>query len=336
LLEHMAFTTTSSRSTLKIVRDMEDAGWGVSQAASRESLVLSLKVLPGDEAAAVDTLAEVALETAFRPWEVAEMKKGRLGYSIGAANSSAEVQLSEALHAAAFLDSNPLGTPYMTSNAQSVSPDALAAHASATFSAGNMVLSAAGVADHAAFVAAAEASFGGAADGAASAPSPYGGGEVRVKTSGGQSYVALAFQCGDAATGAVLANLLSGFSVSYSDTGLFGAYGSCAAGGEAALVESMVGSIKAVASGVSASDFSSAANSAALAANTDGASSNIAENLGSSLLFSGSASAGLDFSGVSADSCASAAAAAIKSQPAVASIGALSTMPGIETVKGMF
>jgi hypothetical protein len=40
----MAFTTTSSRSTLKIVRDMEDAGWGVSQAASRESLVLSLKV----------------------------------------------------------------------------------------------------------------------------------------------------------------------------------------------------------------------------------------------------------------------------------------------------
>jgi predicted Zn-dependent peptidase len=126
--------------------------------------------------------------------QVAEMKKGRLGYSIGAANSSAEVQLSEALHAAAFLDSNPLGTPYMTSNAQSVSPDALAAHASATFSAGNMVLSAAGVADHAAFVAAAEASFGGAADGAASAPSPYGGGEVRVKTSGGQSYVALAFQ----------------------------------------------------------------------------------------------------------------------------------------------
>lgn len=127
--------------------------------------------------------------------QLAEMQKGRLGYSIASANSSAEVQLSEALHAAAFLDSNPLGTPYMNGNAPSISVDAIAEYAASTFSGSNMVLSAAGVSDHGAFVAAAESAFGGAAAGsAASATSAYGGGEVRVKTSGGMSYVALAFE----------------------------------------------------------------------------------------------------------------------------------------------
>lgn len=121
----------------------------------------------------------------------------------------------------------------------------------------------------------------------------------------------------------------------YSDTGLFGLYGSCAAGGEAALVESMVASIKGVAGGVSAGDFAAAHAKAALSANTDGSSAAIAENLASSALF-GTASAGLSFDGITADSCASAAAAALKTNPSVASLGALSSMPGIETVKGMF
>lgn len=117
------------------------------------------------------------------------------------------------------------------------------------------------------------------------------------------------------------------------DTGLLGIYGSCAAGGESALVESMVTAFKGVASGVSDSAFTSAKNNAALAVGET--SSDVAESLGSSLLFSGTASTGADFSGVTAASVAAAAKSALASPPALASLGPLLAMPGIETVKGM-
>ena len=148
------------------------------------------------------------------------MASGRLAYSISSAASSAEVQLSEALHAAAFLDSKPLGTPYMNAAASGVSGDALKEFAATAFSAENMVLAGAGV-DHKSFVAAAEASFGSAASGnALSAPSAYRGGELRIKTAGGESFIALGFEGGasgtdGAAAGLVLSQLLT-------DGGLFG------------------------------------------------------------------------------------------------------------------
>ena len=203
-----------------------------------------------------------------------------------------------------------------------------------------MVLAASGV-DHASFVSAAEASFGSASgDAATTAASPFLGGEVRVRTTGANSFVALAFQGGATGTEAaanalVLEQLVTGaFSVGYSDTGLFGVYGSCAAGGESALVDSMVASLKSAAGGVSAGDFAGALAKASLAANVDSAAATSA-GLGSSLLLTGTATTSAALGGVTAASVSSAAAAALKSAPAVASIGALTTMPGLATIQSL-
>jgi len=342
LLEHMAFSASGERSALKIARDMENAGWGVGQVADRESLIMSLKVFPGEEADAVKTLAESATSSLFRGWEVDEMKTGRLGYNLTSASTSAEVQLSEAVHAAAFLDSKPLGKPYMNKAAASVSTKDLTSFAETVFSPDNMVLSAAGV-DHASLVAAAEAAFGSVKSaGALSAESAYRGGEVRVKTAGGDSYVSLAFEGAAAGSNAdilVLEKLINaegvtGFSTGYSDTGLVGAYGSCAAGAESELVASMVSALKGVAGGVDAKAFNAAKASASLGAVVDDSAS-LAESLGTSTLYSGSASAGVSFDSVTASTVAAAAKKALASNPSLASVGSLLNMPGVEDVKKM-
>merc|ERR1712070_411318 len=101
------------------------------------------------------------------------------------------------------------------------------------------------------------------------------------------------------------------------------------AGSESEVVSSMVSAPKGAAGGLSASAFASAKATASLAAVADDSAS-LAENLGSSLLLSGTASASPSFDNVTAASVSVVASAALASKPTLASLGPLLNMPGIE------
>jgi predicted Zn-dependent peptidase len=207
-----------------------------------------------------------------------------------------------------------------------------------------MVLAGAGC-DHASLVAAAEASFGSASGGASAATAAsYAGGESRTGADIGTTCVGLAFQGASASNSAafdVLQVLLTkagfnAFSANYRDTGLFGLYGN---GDGAAVTAELSGAISgaaAAAPSAAALGAAKAAAKTALATSLESRSA-MAAHLASSVLLNGSAASTADLvaaiDGVTAADVQSAAKSAIASGATLASIGDMSTMPHLSSLK---
>lgn len=336
----LAFTATSSRSHLRMVRDLEDLGATVGCASDREKTVYSVEVLRSNAAAALALLGEAVVAPAASDWQVAE-QKASLSCQLTALQAQPQVVLTEALMQAAFGDNSPLGQSMYpsTGGLASLGAEAVAAFRQETHCGARAALSLVGA--DSSVLSAAQAAFGGLPSGAAAAPAAdtFVGGEARVSADCASTFVALGFAASsDLASLAVLQQLLArrlGDSSAFllpltaGGTGVLGVYAAAAstsAGAVPAAVEAAVAALKAAAAAPAAGDEFAAAAARAATLAADDRRSALAASRAAQLL-SAHAAAALDLASATPETVQRAAAAAVGGPLAMASVGDTSVVP---------
>lgn len=220
LLEHMAFKGTARRSARQIAEEIEAVGGDINAATSIEYTCYTARTLEEDLPLAVDILADILMNSSFADEELAR-EKGVILQEIAAVEDTPDDLVYDMFMAKVFAD-QPLGRPILGTIDTVVGFDAEAirAYLAAHYTAGRMVISAAGAVDHATLVALVTAAFAdlpGAvrSDHAAAAPAHYTGGETRRVARTDQSHLVIGFR-GQPFTGAahyplqVLATVMGG------------------------------------------------------------------------------------------------------------------------------
>jgi len=202
LLEHMAFKSTESRSTLRLMRDIEDIGGQFGAASAREFAIYQGEFLREHTTKAVELLADTIKNSKLAPWDIDEQRK-TIGYELEDMETNAQALLTEMLHSAAYTDQGPLGRPLWcpTRNLQKLGVEDLKSFMATHYTAPRMVLSAAGI-EHDVLVDLAKTHFGdlpGAPTNGVeptSTKSQYIGGDRRVTGESPLTHVALCFDAG--------------------------------------------------------------------------------------------------------------------------------------------
>ena len=337
LLKHMAFKGTTSRSDIRLARDLEEAGVSVSSAVGRERFVLSASGEPGPVLSTGATaVADTLLSLKTVDWNVAEVKNEFVAKQL--ASVTPEQILEDKIHAAAFGEESALGQPLHTAGDGSVSGSALEAYlATAVAAPGSVTFVGAGGITHGDVVAQAEALFSGVSLGDPSRmlASPFVGGSASLKLALPVTRVAVAIQGAtlggeDYATSLVIKELLGpgGFAFSYSDAGLVGLAGSAEPPAAGALTESFAAALTS-----SYSDTAVAAAKTAVKTKMLFALEDAATCIGD--LAAAGVSAG-DIRAVDAVTAASVNAFTGKAAPALATVGSASAVPAYNTLAAMF
>ncbi len=143
-LEHMAFKGTRRRTALQIVEEIEGRGGDLNAATSTETTGYTAHVLKEDWRTALDVIADIVTGPVFDPEEM-ERERGVILQEIAAAQDDPADLVFEQAEEAAF-DGNPLGRSVLGSRetVSRLSPDDLRAFRQRNYTAGRMVLSAAG------------------------------------------------------------------------------------------------------------------------------------------------------------------------------------------------
>jgi len=202
LLEHMAFKSTENRSTLRLVRDIEDIGGQMGAASAREFMIYQGECLRDHVETAVDILSDTILRPKLSPWDIDEQRK-TIGYELEDMEQNAQAVLTEMLHAAAYTEQGALGHPLWCPkrNLNKLGEDDLRSFMTTHFTAKRMVLSAAGV-EHERLVDLANKYFADLPSASTSGSEPktekstYFGGERRVQAESPLTHVALCFDAG--------------------------------------------------------------------------------------------------------------------------------------------
>ena len=309
-------------------------------------------------------LGEAVTAPKLTYWGVNEAK-GVLASHLASQGADPLPALVEALHAAAYGPTSPLGrSQYATQGGlDAVTSDVLAAFLGARFTGGNVVLSGVNV-SHEALLEVATNYFGGLPEGtgatsaaAAAAPAVVGG-ETTLCSSSGVAHVGIALAAPKStAVAGVLQALLGGtgagsakhsrlaklagsgysataFAFPYSDSGLIGVIGSASDASAGALTSALAGALKDVAGNAPVTsgelERAKAAYKLALVSAAE-SRAGARDDTASSLLWTGSAaslsSALAAVDAVTAADVASAAKASLASPPALAAIGSLTTVP---------
>ncbi|XP_008795498.2 mitochondrial-processing peptidase subunit alpha-like isoform X2 [Phoenix dactylifera] len=192
LLERMAFKSTTNRSHLRIVREVEAIGGNVTASASREQMGYTFDALKTYVPEMVEVLIDCVRNAVFLDWEVNEQK---VKAEIGEVSSNPQGLLLEAIHSAGYTGAlaNPLMAPESAVNR--LNATILEDFVKENYTAPRMVLAASGV-DHEELVSVAEPLLSDLPK--VSRPeeprSVYVGGEYRCQASSAQTHVALAFE----------------------------------------------------------------------------------------------------------------------------------------------
>ena len=203
LLEHMAFKATDTRSTLRLVRDIEDIGGQFGASSAREFSIYQGECLREHADRAVELLADTLLRPKLAAWDIEEQRK-TIGYELEEMEVNAQSVLTEMLHAAAYGEQGALGRPLWCPkrNLGKLGEPELRAFMASHFTAPRMVLSAAGI-EHDKLVALADKYFGALPTapptGAAppkTAKSAYVGGDRRLQGDSPLTHVTLCFDAG--------------------------------------------------------------------------------------------------------------------------------------------
>ena len=143
-LEHMAFKGTRRRTALQIVEEIEGRGGDLNAATSTETTGYTAHVLKEDWRTALDVIADIVTGPVFDPDEM-ERERGVILQEIAAAQDDPADLVFEQAEEAAF-DGNPLGRSVLgdRETVSRLSPDDLRAFRRRNYTAGRMVLSAAG------------------------------------------------------------------------------------------------------------------------------------------------------------------------------------------------
>jgi len=196
LLEHMAFKGTNKRSARAIAEEIEALGGELNAATGHESTAYYARVLAGDEAAALEILADILQDPLFAEDELRREQEVIL-QEIAATQDSPEDIVFDLLHEATYPD-QALGRPILGTpkRVQGFSSADLRRFLAATYSPAQMVVSAAGGVTHDAFVRHAEALFKApnSPSKGASAPARYKGGLVKSDKPFEQCHIAMGFE----------------------------------------------------------------------------------------------------------------------------------------------
>ena len=155
-LEHMAFKGTKRRSALAIAEEIEAVGGHLNAYTSRESTAYYAKVLKEDVGLALDILADILQHSTFEPSEL-ERERTVILQEIGQANDTPDDIIFDYFQERAF-PGQAMGRPVLGSPEiiKKLARKSVVSYLKDHYSAGRMVLSAAGNLDHDRFVALAE------------------------------------------------------------------------------------------------------------------------------------------------------------------------------------
>lgn len=194
LLERMAFKTTTNRSHLRIVREVEAIGGNVTASASREQMGYTFDALKTYVPEMVELLVDCVRNPAFLDWEVNETLQ-KLKGEINEVSNNPQALLLEAIHSAGY--SGPLAHSLMAQEGTigRLSSSVLEEFIAGNYTASRMVLAASGV-EHEELLSIAEPLLSDLPSG----PRPdepksvYVGGDYRCQAAAGTTNFALAFE----------------------------------------------------------------------------------------------------------------------------------------------
>ena len=369
IVSQLAFVQRSTSKTgLRINRELEDAGAKGWSEVGREFIAFKASSLRPYVGVCADAVAEVALHSEFRPWDVAE------GRERVKTDQSADQQFEDAIHSAAFYDTCTLGknTVAPQDNIESLSRDGLVSFMGALTEPSNIVVAGVNV-SHDELVANAKSLCGhleGSGD-AVSEKAEYVGGETRIRSGGKSVKVSVAFPTPggvDAMPFQVLAEILgsgsvytkgrglgqgntrlgksvsesgfvtsaSGFSNTHSDAGLVGITAEAFAEQGDQLVDFIAANLKAISSGVSDAECNAAKNRLRLK-HANMSSSAQLDSMASQVLSTGGlVDVSSAISSVTAASVKAAADMALQSNPSIACTGNISSVPRYNSVAKRF
>lgn len=194
LLERMAFKSTTNRSHLRIVREVEAIGGNVTASASREQMGYTYDALKTYVPEMVELLIDCVRNPAFLDWEVNEQLQ-KIKVELGEVSNNPQALLMEAIHFAGYSGAmaNPLLAP--ESAIARLSSQILEEFVAENYTAPRMVLAASGV-EHEELLSIAEPLL----SDLPSVPRPsepksvYIGGDYRCQSESGRTHFALAFE----------------------------------------------------------------------------------------------------------------------------------------------
>ena len=338
LNKHMNFKSGSGISSLAIHRTIEDEGGTPVTTVDRYGATLGFTVAPEK---ALGLIPLLATDCTFEKWDVRDAKEAAAKES-DIANESAQIVLTEHLHAAAYGPQSPAGRPLY---GVTCSNDVLKSFRARTYGLNGAILAVTGVKDHAAFCTEAANLLSESPVGNADpvAPISYLGGESRVSApSTGYAHVALGFAgpASSAISDVVVQYLsLAGMEVGvsgFASKGLVGVY----AGSEStsSVVDSMVATVKGAASPALIQRAKNLAKAEALFA-LDGGSKSLAGVLTASVLNATVVASATEVSNaydaVTDKQVTDALSAMLKCNPSLAAVGDISMVPYQATVAAM-
>uniref|UniRef100_A0A0E0L4U2 Mitochondrial-processing peptidase subunit alpha n=1 Tax=Oryza punctata TaxID=4537 RepID=A0A0E0L4U2_ORYPU len=190
----MAFKSTTNRSHLRLVREVEAIGGNVFASASREQMSYTYDALKCYAPEMVEVLIDSVINPAFLEWEVKE-KLQKIKSEISEVSGDPHGLLMEALHSAGY--SGPLAKPLMASESAVNRLDVatLEEFVSENYTAPRMVLAASGV-EHDELVSIAEPLLSdlSSVKRPEEPKSVYVGGDYRCQADSTSTHIALAFE----------------------------------------------------------------------------------------------------------------------------------------------
>lgn len=161
LLEHMAFKGTKRRSARQIAEEIEQVGGELNAATSLEMTAYYARVLKGDEAIALDILADILQNSTFAEGDLEREREVILQEIAGIQDSPDEIAYDLVQDAA--YPGQAVGRPIIGTRESVIrlSSDDLRSFLRRRYLASRMVISAAGAIDHGTLVRHAEALFSG-------------------------------------------------------------------------------------------------------------------------------------------------------------------------------
>ncbi|KAK9050772.1 hypothetical protein SSX86_030258 [Deinandra increscens subsp. villosa] len=194
LLERMAFKSTTNRSHLRLVREVEAIGGHVTACASRDQMGYTFEALNTYLPQMVELLVDSVRNQAFLDWEVKEQIEKAKAEIREYANNP-EALLLEAVHSVGYY--GPLANPLLASECSlnRINSTVLEDFVAANYTAPRMVLAASGV-EHEELLKYAEPLLSDLPGGAPveESKSVYVGGDHRVTADTGRTSFALAFE----------------------------------------------------------------------------------------------------------------------------------------------
>jgi predicted Zn-dependent peptidase len=147
-IEHMVFKGTKNRSALDIARQMDGIGGNMDAFTGKESICFNAKVLDEHLPIAVDVISDLVLNPTFEPRDI-DREKGVILEEIKMDEDNPDYLVHE-IFTQNFWKDHPLGMPILGTKetVKALNQQAILENFTARFSAGNLVISAAGSLNH--------------------------------------------------------------------------------------------------------------------------------------------------------------------------------------------